>query len=71
MEDIPFVSFGNDELEAAIDLKKDDTIVCPHCTKFHKVKCGIDTKTGKETDTLLFYNCGEKTYLAGVNGKKV
>jgi len=61
------ISFGNNELAAMPEMKK--SLQCPHCNKRHKIK------EGKDTDGcpagLFFYNCGDKTYLCGVQGKDI
>jgi len=66
---IPFVVFGNEELEGKPRIRAGDKITCPSCKEQHVVKAGKDTKTGKAV--LHFYSCGEKTYLAGVGGRRV
>lgn len=71
MGEIPFVAFGNDELEKKPELTKYDSIKCAECGQTHRMECGIDQKTGKESDLILFYTCGPKSYLAGVAGKSV
>ena len=66
---IPYVGFGNDTLDKQPPLKKGDSVNCPNCKKIHPVECG--TSDGKESDLLLFYRCGNKSYLAGINGKSI
>lgn len=64
-----FFAIGNDELAQGAPIKKGDLIDCPHCGKRHRISLG---KTGGiENNTLQFYKCGEKAYLAGVNGRNV
>lgn len=67
----PFVSFSNMELAKKPTLNKGDEIDCPKCGGTHKIKLGISAKTGKETDELMFYKCGDETYLAGIKGRCV
>lgn len=63
MSEIPFVAFGNDELDKMPPLKAGDAISCK-CGSSHIVE---DSKP----PMLLFYQCGGSTFLAGVNGKNV
>jgi hypothetical protein len=65
----PYIGFGNDTLNKQTSLKKGDFINCPNCKKTHAVECG--TSDGKESDVLLFYHCGNKSCLAGMNGKSI
>jgi hypothetical protein len=69
MKTRPFIAIGNEELKGT--LKKGDIIRCPKCRKRHSVCVGKDRKTGKETDMVLFYHCGKKLYLAGIDGKSI
>jgi hypothetical protein len=69
--DVPFVAFGNDELDEKEVLKIGDKINCKNCGAPHVVKGGKDTETGEESDTLLFTSCGEKAFLVGIAGKKI
>jgi len=64
-----WVAFGNNELEKLPDMKKGDVIICSHCGKKHKVKAFKD-KDGNDTN-MFAYECGEKLYLAGVDGKNI
>jgi hypothetical protein len=65
------MSFSNQELKDKPSLKKGDLVRCKNCDGEHEVKCGKDKETGEETDLLMFYTCGDTSYLAGVSGKKV
>jgi hypothetical protein len=67
---IPFVAFGNDELDRLPVLKIGDLIKCPKCNKKHKVS-GCKNEFGQHSDLLMGYKCGEEVYLAGVSGKNV
>jgi hypothetical protein len=60
------LAIGNGELDSNPPIGK--SIRCPHCNKSHSVKYGKD-KDGVESKLLAFYSCGEKTYLAGINGR--
>jgi len=68
---IPFVAFGNEELEKGPKIKKGDAVVCSLCKKRHFVKQGKNSETGKESDLLQFYKCGMTYYLVGVDGRRV
>ena len=63
----PMLAVGNDELVEPIT---SDKMTCPHCGKEHKLKYGKD-QDGEESKKLTFYNCGDKTYLYGIAGKKI
>lgn len=60
---IPYVAFGNDELNNADKLGK--TITCDKCGKRHRVKT-IRSKTGNTT--LQVYRCKGNVYMCGING---
>jgi len=56
-----------------------ETVNCPHCGDAHEVQYGF-TRTRLSNgmwsepvpcDQLGFYKCGEKIYLASVDGKKI
>ncbi len=68
MSDTPYIGFGNDTLAQLPKAKIGGYVLCPHCRQSHILKGGKDDN-GVETDLLLFFNCGENTYLAGVGGK--
>ena len=66
----PFVAFSNDELKDLPNLGVRDKIVCPRCSKKHKLEPSVNLTTG-EIGGLLFYRCGDSSWLAGVDGKNV
>ena len=66
-----YLSFGNDELNEAPPLHSGEDILCPQCGGAHTVVGGIDRQTGEETESLLFYQCGDTSYLAGIDSKNV
>lgn len=69
---IPFVAFGNEELAKLPALG--DKILCPRCGKMHKVVYGkrkLDDGSEVESETIAFYKCRGKLYLAGIDGKNV
>ncbi len=62
---VPFVAFGNDQLDAAPPIKAGDTYDCPRCKHSHVI---IDSNP----PMLLFVTCDNgQTYLVGVKGKNV
>lgn len=69
MPDLPFVSFGNDELERLPTVEKGDLVVCTRCGDKHPLKAGTNPETGEEVTVLLFYNCGDAAYLGAVQGR--
>lgn len=64
----PFVAFGNEELKDVLHVG--DWVECPHCDDRHRV-IGGKREDGTETDVILAYKCGGKTWVAGVNGKSI
>ena len=65
-------SIGNNELKKKEALG--DTVTCNRCGESHPVEYGdevLPDGTRKPSKLLAFYKCGEKSYLAGVNGKKL
>jgi hypothetical protein len=69
-EEVPMCAIGSDELKGDLG----DTIKCPHCGEEHEVKYGDRVlKDGKREPSklLAFYSCGEKSYLAGINGERI
>ena len=64
-------AIGSDELKACKPLG--DFILCP-CGKRHRIEYGeqiLSDGSRIPCRTLAFYKCGDKTYLAGINGKDV
>lgn len=68
-KEIPFVAFGNNELGGPI--AKGDLFQCDKCDGQHRIELGTNTETGKESDAIQFYKCGNNTYLAGIGGAAV
>jgi len=63
---------GNDEIEKSPSLG--DFILCHMCGKRHKIEYGdevLSDGTKKPSKHLAFYKCGNKDYLAGINGKDI
>lgn len=70
-DDVPFVAFGNDELEGAARIAKGDRIACDQCGGLHDVRLGT-SPDGKESPMLQFITCEKgSSYLVGVAGKSV
>ena len=61
---LPYVAFGNDELEACDKIAAGNKVTCDKCGKKHVV-----TEAG---DGLLqFVKCRGKSFLVGVSGRNV
>jgi hypothetical protein len=72
MKGVPFVAFGNEELDENERIGK--TVKCPKCGKRHTVKYGEAVEPdGTRTlcNLLGFVNCGKSTYLVSVRGRKI
>jgi len=71
MASIPFMAVGNDELGD----KLGETITCPRCGEPHRIECGKKfnpkTKEYELSNLLQFYNCGNKSFMCGLNGRKI
>lgn len=65
------IAFGKDELVGKPLVHAGDKIKCPRCGKRHKLEAGINTKTGKPSELLLFYRCGKSSYLAAVDNARI
>lgn len=57
-----YFAIGNDGLGKLPSVKGGDEIMCPHCGGLHAL---VDS----DPPFLLFYTCGDKTYLAGIQGR--
>lgn len=58
---------GADELHEPLG----DTVECPQCGQQHSIEYGeevLKDGTRKPSKLLAFYKCGDKAYLAGING---
>ena len=62
----PYIGFGNDTLGKMPLVAIGEPIICPLCTQVHKLKG--DDNGG---DLLMFYRCGNKTYLGAVSRRLV
>ncbi len=74
MSEIPFVAFGNDELDKFPPVNDGDFIACPRCKTRHKLKGGMGRTDGgplRYSTTVLTYKCGKNAYLGAVKGKLI
>lgn len=63
-----FIAVGADELTQTLGR----LITCPSCGEKHEIKCSSEDPVNKgKAVKLQFYKCGEKTFLAGINGKRL
>ena len=69
----PYIGYGLDQLDNALDAADGDEILCPKCGGGHLLGAADATGEDGEKKTegfhLLFYKCNEKSYLGGINGK--
>lgn len=73
-EEIPFISFSNEELEGN-DLVG-EVAVCPNCNEEHVVEYGdkvLEDGTLAPSRMLAFTKCDKNgsTYLVGIKGKSI
>jgi len=69
---IPFLARGNDELKDNENVEEFE--ICPNCGEQRKVRYGETiNKDGSRTEnkTLAFIECGNGSYLVGINGKRL
>lgn len=67
-ESTPYVGFSNATLGKLPPLEAGDEIGCPACGEAHEA---FAPRADDGSAPLLFYRCGEETFLAGVGGKNV
>ncbi len=74
----PYVAFGNDNLERQPEVHAGDKFTCDKCGELHELRAGKSitlkadgTKEEKMDETLLFYYCGDKTYLGAVANRLI
>ena len=73
-EEIPFVAFGNDELDGNDPVGTHE--ICPNCGEEHEVGYGEKVNpdgTREPSKMLAFLTCPKNgtTYLIGIEGKKI
>lgn len=64
------IAIGENELKGYLR----DAIKCPHCGGIHPIQFGeeiLKDGTRKPSELLAFYKCGDKAYLAGINGRAI
>jgi len=64
------LAVGNNELGE----KLGEVYQCPHCGEEHEIHYGkkqVVDGSWVLTKMLSFYKCGDKTYLAGIDGRKL
>ena len=64
----PYVGFRNDTLAKLPPAHEGHEIDCPNCGGKHDLRAG-KTKDGGKSTLLLFYNCGNKSYLGALAGR--
>ncbi len=65
-------AIGNNELDEKEPLG--DFILCDKCGERHIITYGDEVMpdgTKKPSKLLAFYDCGGKSYLAGINGRRI
>jgi hypothetical protein len=70
MNTTPFLAVCNDELGEVLK----EHITCPNCGMDHEVEYGnrvMEDGTKRPSKMLSFYKCGDKAYLAGINGRSL
>ena len=67
---VPFVAIGPEDLDDTQEVHAGDEILCPTCKEWHQLLAGKDSK-GVDSELLLAYKCGDKTYIAAVDNKLV
>jgi hypothetical protein len=70
-EDVPFVAFGRAELAKRPRVVAGERIVCARCPGEHMLKSSdqvMEDGSRVPSDLLLFFTCGDKSYLAAIEG---
>lgn len=67
---VPFVAFSNADLDRLPPAAEGDFVDCPNCGEKHELICATTAGTGEKSD-LMFYKCGDKTYLGALAGKRL
>lgn len=60
----PYIGFGNETLNKQRIVKPGDLIRCPSCKATHPLTTADDGN-----DFLLFYKCGNASYLGAIAGR--
>lgn len=69
MSKTPYIGFGNDTLAKLPVVHAGEMVKCPHCGGEHEML--PSTSDGQPTEKLMFFKCGETTYLGAVQGRLV
>ncbi len=64
MTETPYVGFSNETLRKCRPVKPGDKIHCPSCHQEHELVTADDGSA-----LLLFYKCGNTSYLGAINGR--
>lgn len=67
LEKEPFVAFTDDELGSSVE--PGTLVVCPACGDAHPLAGATDKATGEPSEMMMFYRCGESSYLAALGGQ--
>lgn len=65
-----WIAIGNEEITESLG----DFILCDKCGQRHIIEYGdeiLEDGTRIPSKLLAFYDCGGKSYLAGINGRDV
>lgn len=65
-DNIPYVGFSNETLRTLPRVNKGDLVKCHTCDGHHVLRGG--TANGVESDLLMFFSCGNKSYLGAIDG---
>lgn len=65
-EGTPYIGYSNLTLGRLPAVQEKDKIECVHCGSDHVLRAADDGST-----LLLFYHCGEKTYLGAIDGRQI
>ena len=64
-----YIGFGNDTLAKMPTVSDGEQIICPYCQGVHKLESAT-TEEGK-TNILMFFKCGDKSYIGAVAGRLI
>lgn len=67
MKTTPYIGFGNDTLKKLLKCKEGDLVFCSKRGGQHPLECG--TSNGEKVDLILFYKCGDQSYLGAIDGR--
>ena len=61
MDEVPFLASGN-------QVHSGDHVACPRCGGQHDLQPSIALPDGSVNETVLFYQCGDTSYVAALGG---